>query len=87
MSPGSNRSARAMVSAASIAGCAHQHEPCALKPCSSTSHSMPRVDHHGLASTDSIVSAGAPVKPASANIPALTPAMAPQPDPSLTIVG
>ena len=31
--------------------------------------------------------AGAPVNPASANIPALTPAIAPQPDPSLTIVG
>jgi hypothetical protein len=27
------------------------------------------------------------VKPASASIPALTPAIAPQPDPSLTIVG
>ncbi len=37
--------------------------------------------------SSSTVSAGAPVKPASASSAALTPVIAPQPDPSLSIVG
>ena len=81
------RCARCTSSAASIAGCAQRHTGYALKYCSRMRQRLPRSLQNVLASSRSMVSAGAPVKPSRASSAAVSPTCAPQPEPSFTIVG
>jgi len=58
-----------------------------LKYCCSSCHPAPKPRQCVAVRSDSTVTAGAPVKPDSANNALLTPTIAPQPEPSLTMVG